>query len=234
MFYATSDLHGYPLDDFLRLLERAGFGDDDFLFVLGDGIDRNGDGGVAMLRWMALRPNVKLILGNHESMLLDCAFLFEGTGPASAGELTGAQRQALGLWLCNGARPTLDALSQLGRRDPGALDELLGFLRRAPLYQTLSAGGRNFLLVHSGLENFAADRPLPDYAPSELLWCRPHPEDRYFEDALTVLGHTPTRFYGCPDRALFTPTWIDIDTGAAGGYPPMLLRLDDLREFYRD
>ena len=76
MHYVTSDLHGYPLDSFLRLLESAGFGDSDCLYVLGDVIDRNGDGGVAMLRWMMTRPNVEMILGNHEAMLLSCAFLF--------------------------------------------------------------------------------------------------------------------------------------------------------------
>ena len=51
MIYATSDLHGYSLESFLRLLEKAGFGDSDVLYVLGDVIDRNGDGGIAMLRW---------------------------------------------------------------------------------------------------------------------------------------------------------------------------------------
>jgi hypothetical protein len=33
-------------------------------------------------------------------------------------------------------------------------------------------------------------------------------------------------------KAIFTDTWINIDTGAAGGYPPMLLRLDDLKPIY--
>ena len=49
MTYATSDLHGYPLDSFLRLLEKAGFSDSDVLYVLGDVIDRNGDGGSELL-----------------------------------------------------------------------------------------------------------------------------------------------------------------------------------------
>ena len=31
-----------------------------------------------------------------------------------------------------------------------------------------------------------------------------------------------------------TDTWIDIDTGAAGGGAPMLLRLDDLQPFYAE
>ena len=52
MIFATSDLHGYPLDSFLRLLDKAGFSSSDRLYVIGDVIDRNGDGGVAALRWM--------------------------------------------------------------------------------------------------------------------------------------------------------------------------------------
>ena len=31
-----------------------------------------------------------------------------------------------------------------------------------------------------------------------------------------------------------TETWIDIDTGAAGGGAPMLLRLEDLKPFYAE
>jgi len=77
MIYATSDLHGYPLPEFQRLLDKARFSDGDFLFVLGDVVDRNGDGGIAMLEWMMLQPNVQLVLGNHEAMLLSCGFLFQ-------------------------------------------------------------------------------------------------------------------------------------------------------------
>jgi serine/threonine protein phosphatase 1 len=69
MIYATSDIHGYPLDSFLRMLDSAGFGDTDTLYVLGDVIDRNGDGGIAMLRWIMNTPNVRFLLGNHEKML---------------------------------------------------------------------------------------------------------------------------------------------------------------------
>ena len=76
MHYATSDLHGFPLDDFLRLLDKAGFSEDDELYVLGDVIDRNGDGGIETLRWMMRQPNVTMLLGNHEAMLLGCDFIF--------------------------------------------------------------------------------------------------------------------------------------------------------------
>lgn len=231
MIYATSDIHGYPLDGFLRLLDDAGFGDGDALYVLGDVIDRNGDGGVAMLRWMMRQGNVKLLLGNHEAMLLGCAFLFDDAA-MTLGGMVHSRMEALYNWMRNGAEPTLESLRALRDADAEAVGEILACLRAAPLYACVSAGGRDFLLVHSGLENFSPDRPLSDYTPDELLWCRPSPGDRYFEDVLTLLGHTPTKYLGCPDRMLRTPTWIDIDTGAAGGGAPMLLRLDDLKPFY--
>ena len=59
MIYATSDLHGFPLEGFQNLLDHAGFSDNDYLFVLGDVIDRNGDGGIGLLQWMMLQPNVE-------------------------------------------------------------------------------------------------------------------------------------------------------------------------------
>lgn len=49
MTYVISDLHGYPLEKFKKLLEKADFSGDDFLYILGDVVDRNGDGGVEML-----------------------------------------------------------------------------------------------------------------------------------------------------------------------------------------
>ena len=234
MIYATSDLHGYPLESFKELLRKARFSDNDYLFVLGDVIDRNGDGGIDMLQWMMFQPNVELILGNHEAMLLACDFLFDEVTMASIDGLTADRLGTLSTWLSNGAQPTLDALRALRDKDAEAIGDILDYLRDAPLYDTVSVGGRDFLLVHSGMEGFSLDRKLSDYSADELLWCRPQPEQRYFDDVLTILGHTPTQYYGCPGRAFHTPTWIDIDTGASGGKAPMLLRLDDLQEFYYD
>lgn len=70
MIYVISDLHGYPLEKFQQLLRKAEFGEMDVLYILGDVIDRNNDGGIEMLNWLRERDNVHLILGNHEEMLL--------------------------------------------------------------------------------------------------------------------------------------------------------------------
>ena len=115
MIYVTSDLHGYPLPDFLRLLGKADFSDADELIILGDVIDRNGDGGIAMLRWMLQQVNVRMILGNHEAMLLSCRFLFDTITDESLARFDQQKMNLLSAWMMNGAEPTLKALKDLFR-----------------------------------------------------------------------------------------------------------------------
>ena len=232
MIYVTSDLHGYPISNFIDLLNKANFGNDDFLFVLGDVIDRGNDG-ITLLQWMMLQDNVQLILGNHESMLLSCDFLFDEITDASLKNLSPDKLSLLSSWLFNGAQPTLTALKDLNRRFPGAANDILDYLWDAPLYETVYAGGRDFLLVHSGLGSFDPAKLLDAYDAHDLLWHRPSADERWFEDITTIIGHTPVAYFGgVHDRAFHTDTWIDIDTGASGGGSPMLLRLDDMQEFY--
>ena len=233
MHYVTSDLHGYPLDSFLRLLDTAGFGDSDRLYVLGDVVDRNGDGGIAMLRWIMSRPNVEFLLGNHEDMLLTCVPWIDEIREDSIRTLSLEQMQHLLRWLRNGANPTILSLQALKRDLPEAFTNLVDYLQHAPLYMEVSAGGRDFLLVHSGLGNFSPEKKLSEYGKNDLLWYRPSEEETFFPDVLTILGHTPNGYrFGEEGKMFCTDTWIDIDTGAAGGGAPMLLRLEDLQPFY--
>ena len=84
MVYVSADLHGCDPAVFQQLLRRADFGEEDFLFIPGDVIDR-GDHGARLLLWLTQQPNMQLILGNHEALLLSCSFLFqvEGERPSS-------------------------------------------------------------------------------------------------------------------------------------------------------
>ena len=230
MVYVISDLHGYPHDAFLKLLERAGFSDTDFLYILGDVIDRNGDGGVRTLVWLLSRANVQLILGNHEAMLLSCRFLFDEITEDSIDALSAEKMQFLNTWLTNGAEPTLNALKSL----PEDLREnILDYLEEAPLYDAVTAGGKDYLLVHAGLENFRPDKKLSEYTADELIWASPALSDRYFPDIHTVFGHRPTFSYGeeYRGRIIKTGTWTNIDAGAGFGEKPVLYRLDDEKEF---
>lgn len=230
MVYVTSDLHGYPLNKFRTLLEKAGFSQNDFLYVLGDVIDRGTDG-IVILRWLMAQPNAQLILGNHEAMMLACSFLFDEITEESIASLTDEKLGSYSTWVLNGGEPTLKALRKLGKEE---IEYILEYLQDAPLYETVSAGGRDFLLTHSGLGSFEKGKKLPEYSAHDLLWNRPEPDTEYYRGITTVFGHTPTLLFGdeYAGKAIFTETWINIDTGAACGRSPMLLRLDDLKEFY--
>lgn len=233
MIYAVSDLHGYPLEGFLSLLSKAGFCDSDFLFVLGDVIDR-GEDGIKILEYLLDKPNMQFILGNHEAMMLACSFI---TDLVTEDFLNGLNETKLGLlqtWLDNGAAPTVKALSRLAKKKPEQVDNIFDYLRDAPLYDTVTAGKCDFVLTHAGLGGYSPDKKLAEYTDRELLWNRPSLEDSYSDRFFTVFGHTPTVFYGSmfTGKALRTDTWINIDAGVACGEKPMLFRLDDGKEFY--
>ncbi len=232
MTYVISDLHGYPLEKFKKLLEKAEFSDDDFLYILGDVIDRNGDGGVGILCWLLEQPNIQLILGNHEAMLLSCAFVFDEITDDSIKTLTAEKIELLNNYMLNGGTVTLNALKRLNAVSPDTISEIFDYLRDAPLYETVTAGNNDFLLVHSGIANFDKTKKLSQYSSDDFIWARPSIDDAYFDGIITVFGHTPTASYGkeYAGKILKTKTWIDIDVGAGFGQEPILLRLDDFAE----
>lgn len=236
MIYAVSDLHGYPLEKFKALLKKAEFSDSDFLYILGDVTDRNGDGGVEMLCWLLEQPNVQLILGNHEAVLLSCEFVFSEITEESIAQLTCEKLEFLNNYMLNGGDVTMKAFRRLQKDSPETVGYIFEYLREAPLYEAVSAGENDFLLVHSGIGGFDRDKKLSQYTADDFLWTRPKLTDEYFDGIITVFGHTPTMFYGekYKGKILKTKTWIDIDAGAAYGQNPLLLRLDDMKEFYAD
>lgn len=230
MIYVTSDLHGFSIEKFKTFLDDIGFSKNDFLYVLGDVIDRGKDG-IKILKWLMSMPNAELILGNHESMLLACDFLFDEITEDSISRLTGTNLSIYSTWVANSGQVTLDEISAMRNSE---IKYILEYLREAPLYEALTVGDRDFLLVHSGLGSFREDKKLSEYTPTDLLWARPNLNQRYFDDFTVIFGHTPTVYFGqeYKGKAVFTDTWIDIDTGASLGLNPMLLRLDDMKEFY--
>ncbi len=229
MVYVISDLHGYPLEKFQELLDRASFLDGDYCFLLGDVIDR-GEHGVALLEWLMYQPNIQLIIGNHEAMMLACRFLFQEITEKSIADLSSEKLELYNTWLKNGGQPTIRALAEL---DKESREDIFEFLTDAPSYETLKIGGKEYILTHSGIEGFSPEKKLSDYSADSFLWNRPKLEDRYFNEGIVVFGHTPTH-YLAPEKKgkiLITETWIDIDTGASDGLSPTLLCLDDMTTY---
>ena len=228
--FVTSDLHGYSLEKFKDFLDKVGFCDEDFLYILGDVIDRGPDG-VKILKWLMLQPNVELLLGNHEAMMLACDFLFDEITEDSISKLTGTKLNTYMTWVSNSGQDTLDALSGIRNEE---IQYILEYLREAPLYETLTVNNRDFVLVHSGLGGFRKDKKLAEYTPTDLLWTRPSLNTRYFDNVTVVFGHTPTVCYGNEHlgKIVTTDTWVNVDIGVAIGQDPCLLRIDDMKEFY--
>lgn len=234
MIYVCSDLHG----DYLRyqaLLEKISLQDQDTLCVLGDVIDR-GPGGIRILQDMMARPNVTPILGNHELLAAVCLrWLLEEITAENLDSLGAAQLGAFQNWMGNGGEPTLRALKRLPQEDR---QEILEYIRDMDLYAQVEAGGRSFVLVHAGLDNFSPDKDLEDYDLKDFLFCRPVPGQTYYMDRFLVYGHTPTRllrqWMGVPpaDTILCQGTQIALDCGCGHGGQLGCLCLDTLEEFY--
>lgn len=230
MTYVISDLHGYSIEKLKRLLEKARFGSEDFLYILGDVIDRNGDGGVGILQWLMYQPNAELIMGNHEAMLLSCDFVFDEITDALIEKLDEKQYGILQNYILNGGGVTLRSLAKL---DIHARYDIVDYLRDCPLYEAVTVGDRDYILVHSGYDNFSPDKKPGDYSSDELIWAEPEIDTVYYENVHTVFGHTPTGLFGEEHKGKIvrTRTWTCIDCGAGSGFEPILLRLDDNKEF---
>ena len=225
MNYAVSDLHGYPVEKFKEQLADAGFSDADTLFVLGDVIDRGNDG-VKLLQWMRQQSNGRSVLGNHEQMMLKCAFLFERNN----GTFSMEQRRIWSEWRASGGSLTLDALYDLPSSERR---ELFDYVRSFPLFREVNCNGMEYLLTHSGISHFHPDKPLTAYHSDDFLWHRPKIYNRYYDDKTVIFGHTPTAVFDSAyeGKPYITETWIDIDAGTASGYSPLLIRLEDRNIF---
>ena len=68
MTYVMSDIHG-NMRRFNSVMEQINLQPEDTLYILGDVIDRHPDG-IRILRRIMDKPNIKMLLGNHEYMML--------------------------------------------------------------------------------------------------------------------------------------------------------------------
>ncbi len=229
MIYVISDLHGWPLDKVKGLFKKAGFNDSDYCFVLGDVIDR-GEHGVELLQWLMVQPNIQLILGNHEIMMLACKSLMKEITDDSIDGISGEDIENYELWCINGGDTTVKGLRKLSGEQR---DDIICFLEDCPFYDEIEVKGKKYLLCHSGLGNYEPGKPIWQYSVHDLVWNRPDLYDRYDPDFKVVFGHTPTHFLdrNMRGKIINTETWIDIDTGAACDLEPTLLRLDDMKTF---
>ena len=233
MTYVMSDIHGC-YREYQKALEKIAFSDTDILYIIGDIVDRGPDI-VSVLKDVMGRKNVRLLAGNHEYMGLRVLgkVCQKGGLTASLGAMNADEIKNCFRWMNDGGSRTLEQLKRGG-------DELFRrtavFLSDLPLYEEVSVGGQDFLLVHAGLEPFRPGKPLEDYSPAELLFHRADYSRPYFSDRLTITGHTPTFFSdrGRGGYILHRNNHIAIDCGCVYGCRLGVYCLETGAEYYVD
>lgn len=239
MIYVMSDIHG-NMRRFRSVMEQIQLQPEDTLYVLGDVIDRFPDG-IEILRELMEMPNVKMLLGNHEYMMLNAMDGKYVDAGLRASDLWGA----LPLWYDNGGWVTQQAISKL---DPKEREAVFAYLRSLPLFYEVEIGNTVYRLIHAApLELFEAHRWSYRSRTMFAVWYRWPLNEVLKVNCTVICGHTPTYYFAKsvdPMRIFHGEKRIDIDCGSGipvnapkYGMPHgrlACLRLDDMKEFYSE
>lgn len=227
-----SDIHG-EYDKFLELLEKINLEETDILYVLGDVLDR-GPHPIKVLMKLMEMANAICMVGNHEIMALEClTFLLKEITDISLEELDEQMLDNLVTWQYNGAKTTIDEFKKL---DSHTKQDVIDFIKDLLLYEEITVGNQEYLLVHAGLGNFAPRKDIEDYSLRDLIWVEADYGMKYYDDIYVVTGHTPTQMIeGNPNPGFIYRhnNHIAIDCGAC--YPGgrlAVICLDTGEEFY--
>lgn len=129
MIYAVSDIHG-DLAMYNHIVKQLN--KDDTLYIVGDVIDR-GSSGIMILQDVMKRPNVELLLGNHEwFLIMSMAF---------------GSEYIMNTWISkqNGGETTAQSLISLPSIE---YDNLLDYLLSRKICEQLIVSNKKFTLVH--------------------------------------------------------------------------------------
>ena len=213
---------------FQRMLKQIRFSAQDILYVLGDVVDR-GPHGIQLLQQLMVAPNIRMLLGNHELLMLD---YFR----------PGAAQAQIARWNQNRNEDTREAFRRLPQREK---EDMLLFLETRPDWVEVTVKDQSFHLVHG----------WPGENRHDCVWGRPAGDDTLspFRRRRVIIGHTPVplvrhrsdaalnRYFeelkntGGHVEILHAPGFIDIDCGCGHSAPGCCLgclRLDDMMHFY--
>lgn len=210
MKYVMSDIHG-RYDKFLAMLDKISFNKDDTLYILGDIIDR-GNQSLEMIQYVMITPNIKMLLGNHEDMML--------------GWCVDQDREMCDIWMCNGGHTTWNQIVQIPIMEQ---ERILWWMKSLPLYYIVDD---KYFLVHAGYHKDYKDRQK---SKQFMVWARQEFYGYSAETDYTVIfGHTPTWYLKQGDPTIWKEdNKIGIDCGAISRKGQLAcLRLDDMQEFY--
>ena len=228
--YVMSDLHG-NYEGFMSVLEQIHFSEADELYVNGDIVDR-GRGGIKILQYMMMQPNIYPIIGNHEYALMQVLdFVTQEITEDAISNINEKTLQNIIEYQNIGGQITLDEFHKLSKEEQR---DIMEYLDEFATYEEITVNEKKFIIIHAGFINFRPERKMDDYQLYELIFKASNYERVYFEDKYLVTGHLPTRaIYGAkPDEIYIANNHIAID--CTYGYRGKVgcIRMDDFKCIY--
>jgi len=215
----------------MELLQKINFNSNDTLYILGDVIDR-GNASMKCLKYVINTPNIYLLLGNHEKMMI-----------SALDNSYAKQKKYLEIWLYNGGADVLRDYNKLPSDEQKSIMEY--FINLSSIKE-VKINEQNYVLVHAGLNVVDVVKKIPIFSTApilinqkreDLLWIR----EKFFHNkalpkSITIFGHTPKFMLSSQNDG---KVWRDkryndkigIDGGCVYGGYLLALRLDDMAEF---
>lgn len=177
--------------------------------------------GIQIIQEIMERPNIHLILGNHEMMCLESFWSPD-------------YRDNRYLWKYNGGGSTFRTMQY--KLTSQERVRILRYIKGLPDHLEVTVNGRDFYLVHGYVSETTYDR----------IWGRPEPPPREppIPGKTVIAGHTCTYYLNLyvedyaedgPFEIFYAPGFIGIDCGCGNTTDQRrlaCLRLEDLTEFY--
>lgn len=238
MIYVMSDIHGQKRR-FDSIMKQINLQPEDTLYILGDVIDRNPDG-IKILRQFMATPNVRMLLGNHELMMMDALYY---PPPEDEDWPENYYNRKQSLWYRNGGQVTHDYLKRIKKT---VRQEIFEYLDKLPVNVELTVNGRQFILTHAAPVDLYENYGSGYNSEREFAVWKRFEDFPVLEDWIVIFGHTPTFHfqYDNPMAIWDVKSWIGIDCGCM--LPDMgdpwsgvlgrlaCLRLDDMQVFYSE
>ncbi len=215
--WVVGDIHGCA-EELAELLERLGLGEDDRLVALGDLYHRGPDP-LGVARLLTPLSGLRLVLGNHEHVLLQRMRRFGATGPDA--DLSGIPAEDL----------RGDGGTRMAPFDPARSGELLSLLTQGAYFRRGRVGEQDWIAVHAGV---IPGRPVEDTPVEQLVHLRrfdrlpgrPYWYEVHHGPELVLFGHTSSplpRMQHAGGRLVA----LGLDTGCVYGGSLSAYRLED-------
>lgn len=253
--YVISDIHGNS-KAWEAIKEQIKLGAEDELYVLGDVIDR-GEGGIAILQEIMNTPNMHMLLGNHELMMLN---VIDQSYISIDEDYDSSKNYRKYIWMANGGKVTLDNYNKQSESEKSRIQD---FIKSLPLSMYTVVNDTEYIMVHANWEK-VYDMTASISQESRTSFCV---WDRENLDTLVavvncinksgrptevIVGHTPTLYFGEQNNEFPVDEqylsvyksghFIAMDCGAGWGDNKYdgekgrlaCLRLDDMKVFYSE